>query len=113
MAHFLRGLAAPDAEGRRACRFEGEPYGAPVSLFVDDDAVGEGPGLHRHPYPETFVVQAGQARFTVGDEQFDAAAGDLLVVPADTPHAFVAVGDERLRLIAIHCAQRMATEWLE
>jgi len=110
---MLRGLAAPDEQGRRACRFEGEPYGAPISLFVDDDAAGEGPRLHRHPYAETFVVHAGQARFTVGDEQLDAAAGDLLVVPAGAPHRFVAVGSERLRLVAIHGAPRMETEWLE
>lgn len=36
---------------------------------------GGGPRLHRHPYSETFIIKAGRAVFTVGDETVEASAG--------------------------------------
>ena len=69
--------------------FEGASHGSEASIiFVRLEPGRSGPKLHMHPYPETFVVRRGQAAFTVGDEQVAAAAGDIVVVPADTPHRF-------------------------
>ena len=93
--------------------FEGEQYGSQVSLFVVDAAPGTGPRLHRHPYTETFVVQAGRGAFRRGDETVEGEAGDVVVVPAQTPHGFKSLGPERLKLVAIHAAPRMETKWLE
>jgi quercetin dioxygenase-like cupin family protein len=74
-----------------------------VSIFVTEYAErGQGPRLHLHPYPEVFVVHAGVARFTVGDEQLIVAAGHFVVAPADTPHAFECAGDETLRVVSVH-----------
>jgi mannose-6-phosphate isomerase-like protein (cupin superfamily) len=112
MYQLLRAVGS-GFDGRLSGRFEGEPHGAPISFFLQDDAPGRGPRLHRHPYPETFVVQLGRVCFTVGDEQVEAAAGDVVVVPAGVPHGFVNPGPERLGMVAIHCAGRMETEWLE
>jgi mannose-6-phosphate isomerase-like protein (cupin superfamily) len=39
--------------------------------------------------------------------------GDIVVVPARTPHKFISCGTGRLQQISIHPAARMATEWLE
>jgi quercetin dioxygenase-like cupin family protein len=93
--------------------FEGADHGSDVSFFVVDAAPGDGPKLHRHPYSETFVVQAGRARFQLGDDSIDAAAGDVVVVPPETAHRFHALGPERLRLVSIHAAAKMETTWLE
>jgi mannose-6-phosphate isomerase-like protein (cupin superfamily) len=41
---------------------------------------------------ETFVVLAGRARFRQGDEETEASAGDVLVVPSGTPHRFESLG---------------------
>lgn len=96
--------AAPeDSTGR----FEGAPHGSPVSGFVVDAAPGEGPSLHRHPYSETFIVQAGRARFTLAGREVVGVAGDLVVVPPQTAHGFNAVGPERLQMVAIHAAPRI------
>lgn len=92
------------APGATHGRFEGAGHGSPVSGFVVDAADGEGPGLHWHPYPETFVVLGGRGRFYVGGEVVDATAGALLVVPPHTLHRFVAAGPEGLRCVAIHGA---------
>ena len=101
------------AAGDTTGRFEGAPYGSEVSFFVVDAAPGNGPALHRHPYSETFVVQGGRGRFEVGGRPVEAAAGDVLVVPPATAHAFRALGPERMRMAAIHAASRMQTTWLE
>jgi quercetin dioxygenase-like cupin family protein len=93
-------------------RFEGTNHDAPVSFFLLHTQPGEGPGLHRHPYVETFVLQEGQATFTVGDETIEARAGDIVVAPADTPHAFVNSGAGVLRSVNIHPVAEMETVWL-
>jgi mannose-6-phosphate isomerase-like protein (cupin superfamily) len=51
--------------------------------------------------------------FTVEEETVEATAGDIVVVPAETPHKFVNSGSAALRQISIHPVARMETEWLE
>ncbi len=101
------------AAGDTAGSFEGGPHGSDVSCFVVNAAPGEGPALHRHPYSETFVVQAGRALFEVGGRPVEATAGDVVVVPAGTAHRFRCLGPGRLRLVSIHPAPLMDTIWLE
>ena len=93
-------------------RFDGAAHDAPVSFFLLHTKPGEGPGLHRHPYTETFIVQEGEATFTVGDETIEAHAGDIVVAPADVPHAFVNSGSGSLRSVNIHPVPEMETIWL-
>jgi quercetin dioxygenase-like cupin family protein len=93
-------------------RFEGSGHGAGVSFFLVDYPPGKGNDLHRHPYAEVFVVESGDALFTVGSQQVPAAKGDVVVVPAGTAHRFLAEG-EGLRMTCIHAAGTMESEWLE
>ena len=96
-----------------ASGFDGHEHGASVSFFINRHRPGTGPDLHSHPYEETFIVLDGQVRFTLGEETLEATAGQIVVVPAWTPHKFVSTGAGRLRQISIHPAVRMETEWLE
>ena len=75
---------------------------SPISIFVTEYARGQGPDLHVHPYPETFVVETGTALFTAGDEQVEVAGGNIVVVPAQTPHGFKGAGDDTLRVVSVH-----------
>jgi mannose-6-phosphate isomerase-like protein (cupin superfamily) len=100
-------------QGETSRSFTGESIGAGVSIILVDVAPGKGPRLHRHKYEEVFVVQAGTATFTRGDESLEVRPGDVVVVSPPTPHRFVATGSERLRLVAIHHAPDFETEWLE
>jgi quercetin dioxygenase-like cupin family protein len=93
-------------------RFDGADHGAPVSFFIVHAQPGEGPGLHSHPYTETFIVQEGQATFTLGDDTFEAKAGDIIVAPANAPHAFVNSGKGVLRSVDIHPVAEMEIVWL-
>ena len=78
-----------------------------------DAAPGDGPALHRHPYSETFVVQAGRGRFEVDGRAVEATAGEVVVAAPETAHRFESLGPDRLRLVAIHAAPCMQTTWIE
>jgi mannose-6-phosphate isomerase-like protein (cupin superfamily) len=96
-----------------AHQFIGSEHGAlPISLFLVDDRPGAGPELHRHPYPELFIVHAGQAEFEIDRALLAATAGDILIAPARSAHRFTNIGEERLCITAIHTAPNMETEWL-
>jgi len=84
-----------------AALFEGGDA-IPTSIFVTEYARGQGPALHVHPYPEVFVVQAGTATFTVGDDELTVAGGHVVVVPARTPHGFKGAGEDTLRIVSVH-----------
>jgi mannose-6-phosphate isomerase-like protein (cupin superfamily) len=94
--------------------FEGYAQGGTaISMIFVDAEPGRGPALHRHDYDEVFVVQEGQATMVAGDRELTVSAGDIVVVPAGQPHAFVNSGDGRLRQIDIHLSPRYVTEWLK
>jgi mannose-6-phosphate isomerase-like protein (cupin superfamily) len=92
--------------------FEGEPYGADISFILTDNEPGQGPALHRHPYPETWIVRDGRAVFYADGDEVEAGPGDVLVVGPGTPHRFRNLGPGRLELVCIHAAARFSTEWL-
>lgn len=93
--------------------FEGYQHGGTgISMIFVDAAPGGGPSLHRHDYDEVFIVQEGSATMTAGDRELEVGAGDIVVVPAGQPHAFVNSGDGPLRQIDIHLSPRYVTEWL-
>ncbi|MDQ0649396.1 mannose-6-phosphate isomerase-like protein (cupin superfamily) [Microbacterium natoriense] len=94
-------------------KFEGAEHGAHVSYFYVENQPGQGPGLHWHPYSETWVVLEGTARITVGDDTFLAEAGDTATGPAFVPHRFTNVGDGMLRLIGIHASPTIIQTFLD
>ena len=96
-----------------AAKFEGRDHGSTVSMFITNHPPGAGPGLHRHPYEETFLVQEGTATFTADGEAIEAKAGEMLVVPAGAAHGFKNSGDGPLRLVSVHPSDHVVQEWLE
>jgi mannose-6-phosphate isomerase-like protein (cupin superfamily) len=93
--------------------FTGAEHGpVPVSLFLDTRSPGSGPGLHRHAYPEVFVIHSGRAAFQLGDTGGTAASGDIVIAPAGVAHGFTATGETQLEVIAIHASSQIVTEWL-
>jgi len=62
-----------------------------------------GPPLHLHTdCDEWFSVTAGEFKFQVGTETMRLSAGDSLLVPKTTPHAFVKTSEGVARLIVMH-----------
>ena len=82
-------------------------------IFNYQPKVGGGPRLHKHPYAEIFIIRSGTGLFTVGDQEIKASAGQILIVPANTPHKFTNLGPGPLESTDIHENGHFITEWLE
>lgn len=93
--------------------FVGETQGAPISAYIVNAQPGQGPPLHVHPYVEVAFVLEGTARITVGQEDREVQAGGIVVIPAETPHRFVNVGQTVLRQIDVHASARFIQTNLE
>jgi mannose-6-phosphate isomerase-like protein (cupin superfamily) len=93
--------------------YERLPGDAGISIILESTTQeGVGPRLHQHPYAETFIIRRGSAVFTVGTEKITGRAGQILVVPAKTPHKF-ATGPGGYEAVHIHANPTFVTEWLE
>ncbi|WP_405659973.1 cupin domain-containing protein [Streptomyces sp. NBC_01166] len=54
-----------------------------------------GPPQHRHAqHDEGFYIVSGTVRFTVGDKEYDATRGALVMVPPGAPHTFANITDQ-------------------
>jgi mannose-6-phosphate isomerase-like protein (cupin superfamily) len=90
----------------------GQDHDVDACVIFVDAPPGRGPSLHTHPYAEILIVLEGRGSFTIGDEPREAGAGEVLIVPPGTPHAFTNTGETNLRQIDIHLSRSFRTEWL-
>lgn len=97
----------------RSRRFEGIEHSSGISYFYVENLPGNGPGLHWHPYPETWVVLEGEVEFTVGDAVFRGVAGDTATGPAYVPHCFVNAGESVLRILCIHASDTIIQTFID
>src|SRR5512139_682718 len=84
-----------------------------VSFIWVDMPPGGMVRLHKHPYKEVFIIQQGVAIFKIGSTTLTAHTGQIVIVPADTPHQFMNASHSRLRQIDIHVSKQFITHWLE
>ncbi len=84
-----------------------------VSFIWVDMPPGGTIRLHKHPYEEIFIIQEGIATFTVGSATLEVRAGQIIIVPADMPHKFMNLSDQRLKQIDIHVSKQFVTQWLD
>jgi mannose-6-phosphate isomerase-like protein (cupin superfamily) len=90
----------------------GNEHELPISLILVHSGPGTGPAMHRHPYPEVFVIESGRATFHVDGAELVGQAGQIVIAPANAYHGFTNTGTGELRLTAIHTASVFDTEWL-
>ena len=76
-----------------AHEFVGAEHGdVPFSIILVHSQPGVGPKLHRHPYAEVFVVEAGQATFRIGERTLVIDEGHVVVSPPGEAHGFTNTG---------------------
>jgi quercetin dioxygenase-like cupin family protein len=70
---------------------------------------------HKHPTIEhEQYVLSGRMKIWIGDEEKEVGPGQAVFIPADTPHAYLNVGNEPVEfLCVIPKTSGYATEWLE
>ena len=81
-----------------------------VSVFLLNALPGRGPGPHRHPYDEVQFIRSGRGRYVVNGQEFEAGAGDILVIKASEIHEFKAIGEESLVQVDVHLSPRFIQE---
>lgn len=87
--------------GRYTIKTTGEQTQGGLLQMLVRDARGGATPLHvHHDADETFYVIAGTLTIVVGDERFEACAGDFVLGPRGVPHAFVITSEEAEVLIS-------------
>jgi quercetin dioxygenase-like cupin family protein len=81
-----------------------------ISVYLLSAPPGRGPGPHRHPYDEVQFVREGRGVYTVNGVEFEASAGDILVIKAGEIHSFRAIGDTPLVEVDVHLSPRFIQE---
>ena len=76
-------------------------------LFNEVQGDGLGPPRHSHPYDEVYLVREGQALVEVGDETCAVSAGDIVLIPAGSPHKVTTLGDDKTEIISIHLSAHL------
>lgn len=89
-----------DAGGRKGCG------AAPSTSTVHPRT----PAPPHNSYDEIQFIQSGRGRWTVNGEEFEAGAGDVLVIKAGEVHGFRCIGDEPLVQLDVHLSPRFIQE---
>jgi mannose-6-phosphate isomerase-like protein (cupin superfamily) len=79
--------------------------GGSIFTGVQTCAPGYQTPSHHHPYVEClFIVEGTMQAWLIGQEATPTTlgVGDMIALPADTPHAFRNLGPGPLRLLGIH-----------
>lgn len=91
--------------------FVGADHGnVDISVFMFNGQPGRGPGPHRHPYDEVQFILEGRGAWNVNGEEFEAGAGDVLVIKAGEVHSFKCIGEAALVQIDVHLSPRFIQE---
>jgi quercetin dioxygenase-like cupin family protein len=86
---------------------------ANLAFLEERCAVGDRIPLHRHDVDELVVVVSGRAVYLLDGEHQDVGAGDVVFIPAGTPHGTVNSGSDDLHLHAVFPARRVLMEMLD
>jgi quercetin dioxygenase-like cupin family protein len=84
--------------------------GVGISAFLLSAEPGKGPGPHRHPYDEVQFIREGRGLYVVEGREFEAGAGDILVIKAGEVHSFRCIGDMPLVQVDVHLSPRFIQE---
>jgi quercetin dioxygenase-like cupin family protein len=70
-----------------------------VTLFAF--AEGEGLSEHTTPYDALVQVMDGEVEITIGGKAFHLGEGEMIVMPAEIPHALRALGRFKMLLVMV------------
>jgi quercetin dioxygenase-like cupin family protein len=94
--------------------FEGGAFGLEtLTVVVGESHPGQGVPLHRHDCDEIIIIHAGSGTYTVGDVTAAARAGEIVIIPAGTPHRWVNHTEEPLVHTAVFPSSSFALEEFE
>ncbi len=92
---------------------DGSDGATAMTVLMNELRPPEGVSRHRHDVEEILVVTAGRCEVTVGSATAELAAGDAVVVPPGTVHAFRAVGPQPAAVTAVLASPDPRMLWIE
>ena len=94
------------------CKVSGKDTDGDLYIFDSTRLKEGGPPLHYHPdQDEWWYVISGEYLIKVGDELYNAKAGDCVFGPRGVPHAFAKVGEQESKLIMLFQPAGKMEEW--
>jgi quercetin dioxygenase-like cupin family protein len=92
-------LKVIDIRGITVDALVGPQHGASrIFIWCVTAQQGQVIGLHHHHGEELFRVLYGRLRFRVGDEVRDVRAGEVVIIPPQADHAYMALEDTELEI---------------
>ena len=76
-----------------------KPQGT-ITIFAFD--AGEGLSEHTAPYDAIATIIDGEATITIAGKEFPMSTGQMIIMPANIPHAVMAVQRFKMVLTMIH-----------
>jgi len=70
-----------------------------ITLFAFDE--GQGLSEHTAPFDAIAQITDGNAEITISGEKFNLKAGEMIIMPANEPHALSATSKFKMMLIMI------------
>ncbi|MEO6941365.1 MAG: cupin domain-containing protein [Candidatus Kapaibacterium sp.] len=70
-----------------------------VTLFAFSE--GEGLSEHTSPYDALVYVMEGKTEVTIAGEKYEVSAGEIILIPANNPHALKSISSFKMMLIMI------------
>jgi len=70
-----------------------------VTLFAFDK--GQGLSEHTAPYDAMVYIVDGEAEITIADKEIVAKVGEMIILPANKPHALKALSQYKMLLVMI------------
>jgi len=71
-----------------------------MALAAGQLGPGEGGPLHLHHGDEILRILSGEVQVTVGSETRRCSAGDVVIIPTDTPHGFTTITETTMEVVA-------------
>ena len=92
-----------------------EQGSTPIRVGIQSSPPGYKTPLHSHPYMEVLTVLEGngQASIAGDDALIQLEPGVTLAIPADTPHWFMATGDQHLKILGVHASPHRVVHVLD
>jgi quercetin dioxygenase-like cupin family protein len=87
------------ADGAIVSRTLADSPGGTVTVFAFDS--GQALSEHSAPFDAMVIVLDGRAELTIGGSAVAASAGQIVVMPANVPHAVRALGRFKMLLIML------------
>ncbi len=101
-----------DIPGAKTYLADGAHYGmVGSSVMIAEVAPGDGPPLHLHFSEEVQYVLEGHLKFQIGDKVFEITEPGVIHIPAHTPHAFVNIGEQPMRVVTFFPSSSYDINW--